>query len=216
VLFRSGGIPYFLLYAVLAALLFGVGIPVGWIVLYRKRPLSDLGITKKNLGISIALQLLFALIVIPGGFSNLSFPGWKQIIPLIGLALTIGLFEAIFWRGWVLMRLEESFGFIPAALLGSALYAAYHVGYAMPISEMLFLFLIGLMYAVAFRLTRSIFILWPVFQPAGQLITLIKDGLNLPILATLGFVEVLIAMIVMIALANRFYKKVMKRMVGKS
>lgn len=105
------------------------------------------------------------------------------------------------------MRLEEAFGFIPAALLGSVLYAAYHIGYDMPLNEMVFLFFIGLMYAVAFRLTGSIFILWPIFQPGGQLITLIKEGLELPLLASVGFLEVFIVMVVLLWLSTRYLKK---------
>ena len=91
----------------------------------------------------------------------------SSLLPLAALSLTIGFFEAVSWRGWVLLRLEEAFGIVPAILLGSLLYAAYHVGYAMPTSEIAFLFLVGVMYAVAFRLTRSVFILWPLFQPMG-------------------------------------------------
>jgi hypothetical protein len=87
------------------------------------------------------------------------------------------------------------------------LYAAYHIGYGMPSSEMIFLFFIGIMFAVIFRLTRSIFILWPLFQPMGQLITLIKDGLKLPVLASLGFAEVLVVMLVFVWLASRYQKK---------
>jgi hypothetical protein len=34
----GGGLPYFFLYAILTATLFGVGIPLGWMVLIRKRP----------------------------------------------------------------------------------------------------------------------------------------------------------------------------------
>jgi phosphoglycerol transferase MdoB-like AlkP superfamily enzyme len=130
------------------------------------------------------------------------------------LTLTIGLFEAIFWRGWVLLRLEESFGVIPAILLGSLLYAAYHIGYAMPVDEMVFLFFIGVMFAVAFRLTKSIFILWPVFQPMGQLVTLIKDELTLPLISTLGFAEVLIAIGVLIWLAGRYYRRHREEMIN--
>ncbi len=72
---------------------------------------------------------------------------------------------------------------------------------------MVFLFFIGIMFAVVFRLTKSIFILWPVFQPMGQLVTLIKDGLTLPILASVGFLEVLIVMGVIIWLAAKYEKK---------
>lgn len=205
-----GGIGYFLLYAVLAAGLIGVGFPLYWTVVIRKRPLADLGLTGHWLWLSLGLQLVFAATQYSGTFAKSGFPNVESLLPLMTLSLAIGFFEAIFWRGWVLMRLEESFGVIPAILLGSVLYAAYHIGYGMPVSEMTFLFFIGVMYAAAFRLTKNIFILWPVFQPMGQLVTLIKDGLELPLLASLGFVEVLIGMLVLVWLAGRFAKNVKK------
>jgi membrane protein implicated in regulation of membrane protease activity len=76
---------------------------------------------------------------------------------------------------------------------------------------MFFLFFIGVMFAVIFRLTKNVFILWPVFQPMGQLITLIKDKLSLPFLASLGFAEVLILMLVLVWLAVRYQRKHSKR-----
>ena len=203
----GGGMPYFFLYAVLGATIFGLGIPLWWMIIVRKRKLADLGITMRWLGISLLIQLALASFEIYALLTGGNLPAFERLLPLLALSLAIGFFEAVFWRGWVLMRLEEAFGFLPAALIGSALYAAYHIGYSMPASEMVFLFFIGLMYAAAFRLTRSIFILWPVFQPAGQLITLIKDGLDLPVLASLGFFEVLIVMGVMVWLAGRYQKK---------
>ncbi len=48
------------------------------------------------------------------------------------------------------------------------------------------LFVVGLVYAVAFRLTGSVLILWPVFQPMGHLYTLIQDRLALPLEATVA------------------------------
>jgi membrane protease YdiL (CAAX protease family) len=199
-----GGIGYFLLYAVLGAGIFGVGLPLYWIVVVRKRPLSDLGITSRWLWLSLGLQLVFAALQYAGTLAKGGMPGFEGFIPLLTLSLTIGFFEAVFWRGWVLLRLEEAFGLIPAILLGSALYAAYHIGYGMPPNEMVFLFFIGIMYAAAFRLTKNIFILWPVFQPMGQLVTLINDGLELPLLSSLGFVEALIGMLVLVWLAHRY------------
>lgn len=202
-----GGIGYFLLYAVLGAGIFGVGFPLYWTVVIRKRPLSDLGISTRWLWLSLILQVVFAALQYAGTLAKSGIPDFERFIPLLTLSLTIGFFEAVFWRGWVLLRLEEAFGVIPAILLGSLLYAAYHIGYAMPLSEMTFLFFIGVMYAAAFRLTKNIFILWPLFQPMGQMVTLIKDGLELPLLASLGFVEVLIAMLVLVWLAGRYARK---------
>ena len=63
------------------------------------------------------------------------------------------------------------------------------------------------MFAVAFRLTRNVLILWPVFQPMGQLVTLVRDGLTLPLIAAVGFAEVLILMLVLVWLAARYHRK---------
>jgi membrane protease YdiL (CAAX protease family) len=202
-----GGMGYFLLYAVLAAAGFGVGFPIYWTVVIRKKPLSDLGITTRGLWLSLVLQIVCSAVQYAGSLAKSGLPALEEFLPLLALALTIGFFEAIFWRGWVLLCLEEAFGIIPAILLGSLLYAAYHIGYDMPLSEMTFLFFIGVMYAGAFRLTKNIFILWPIFQPMGQLVTLIKDGLKLPLLASVGFLEVLIVMFVLIWLGSRYAKK---------
>ncbi|MBI5955315.1 MAG: CPBP family intramembrane metalloprotease [Chloroflexi bacterium] len=206
----AGGMAYFGLYAILGATLFGIGIPLYWTVIIRKRPVSDLGLTRERLGLSIILQLIFAALQFSGAYRGLQMPALESLLPLISLALAIGFFEAIFWRGWVLLRLEECFGVIPAIVIGSILYSAYHIGYGMPASEMIFLFFIGVMYAVAFRITKNVFMLWPVFQPMGQLVTLIKDGLPLPLLASLGFIEALILMWVLIWLASRYARKLPK------
>jgi membrane protease YdiL (CAAX protease family) len=203
----AGGMAYFGLYAVLGATIFGIGIPLYWTVVVRKRPVSDLGLTRERLALSVILQLAFAALQFVGAYRDLKIPAWDSLLPLVALALAIGFFEAIFWRGWVLLRLEECFGLIPAITIGSILYSLYHIGYGMPASEMVFLFFIGVMYAVAFRLTKSVFMLWPVFQPMGQLVTLIKDGLSLPLLASLGFIEVLALMWLLIWLANKYEKK---------
>jgi uncharacterized protein len=202
-----GGMAYFVLYAVVGAALCGVGIPLYWTAVVRRRPVADLGLTTKRLGLSLALQLVFATLLYFATLAKVQLPPVEQLVPLVALALAIGFFEAVFWRGWVQLRLEAAFGIIPAILLGSALYAAYHIGYGMPLSEMVFLFFIGVLFAVVFRLTKSVLILWPAFQPMGQLVTLIKDGLTLPLLAALGFVEVLILMLVLVWLANRYQTK---------
>lgn len=202
-----GGMAYFLLYGVVGCTLFGVGIPLYWTVAVRNRPVSDLGLTTHYLWRSLGLQLLFALTQLLLMRGAMVFPAWDTLAPLIALALAVGFFEAIFWRGWVVQRLEDAFGLLPAVVLGSMLYALYHIGYGMPASEMLFLFFIGVMFAIVFLLTRSIFILWPLFQPLGQLVTLIRDQLSLPLVAALGFLEVLALMLLLVWLAVRYDRK---------
>ena len=205
-----GGLAYFLLYAVIGATLFGVGFPLFWMIVIRRRTLADLGLTTRHWAPSIALQVLFAAIQFAATLAKTPLPSFLQLLPLFALALAIGFFEAVFWRGWVLLRLEESFGIIPGILAGSLLYALYHIGYGMLTSEMIFLFFIGILFAVVFRLTKNVLILWPVFQPMGQLVTLIRDGLSLPPLAALGFIEALIGMLILVWLASRHEKKLRK------
>ncbi len=203
----AGGMGYFFLYGVLTATVFGLGIPLYWTVAVRRRPVSDLGITTRLLGVSLVLQLVFAALQFMPTLRVTQLPAPTQFVPLVALSLAIGFFEAVFWRGWVQLRLEDAFGIIPAILVGALIYAAYHIGYGMPLSEIGFLFLVGVMYAVVFRLTKNVFILWPLLQPMGQLVTLVKDGLTLPVLATLGFLEVFAVMVLFIWLATRYYRK---------
>mgnify|MGYP001810918545 CR=1 FL=1 len=192
----SRGIAYFLLYAVLGAAVCGFALPVSYTVFAAKRSLASIGITSARLPVSLALQALCAIPLIPELASRLSGITIVAALPLFALALAIGFFEAVFWRGWVYGNLEKAFGVVPAMFIGAALYALYHVGYGMPASEMVFLFFVGLMFNAVFALTGSVFALWPLFQPSGQLLTVIKDGLALPPMATVGFLEVLVAMIV--------------------
>lgn len=202
-----GGMGYFLVYAVIGATLFGIGIPLYWMVVVRRRPLSDLGITRRNWVLSLVLQLVFAALLYFATLRVTPLPSFEVLLPLLALTLAIGFFEAIFWRGWVLLRFEEAFGIIPAILLGSALYALYHIGYGMGTSEIVFLFFIGILFAVAFRLTKNILILVPLFQPMGQLVTLINDGLTLPLGASMGFMMVLALMLALVVLAARYHSR---------
>lgn len=201
-----GGMGYFFMYAILGATLCGIGLPLYWMVVIKKRPLSDLGLTFQNWKLSLVIQVILTLLINVPRLVQLDFPPFQQFFPLLCMALAIGFFEAVFWRGWVQLRLEEAFGILPAILIASALYAVYHIGYGMPASEMLFLFFIGLMFAIVFRITKSILILWPLFQPGGQLITLVSDNLSLPFMAFLGFVDALALMFFLVWWANKYYK----------
>jgi membrane protease YdiL (CAAX protease family) len=199
------------LYAVLGATVFGVGLPVYYEIILKKNPVSKLGITTKNLWISVLAQIVLAIAVYFTKINIILDSKFDVVFPLIALALAIGFFEVIFWRGWMLTKIEESFGTIPAIILSSALYSLYHIGYGMNWNEMIFLFFIGLMFAILFVLFRNIFVLWPIYQPFGQLITITKDGLSLPLIASVGFLEVLIAMGLFIFFTNKYVKKKLEK-----
>ena len=68
-----------------------------------------------------------------------------------------------------------------AAVAGAAvLYAAYHVGYGMGLDEMWFLLGLGVLYAVIYRLTTNILILWPLLTPLGAFFNNLDNGTSLP------------------------------------
>lgn len=108
------------------------------------------------------------------------------------MLLAVGLFENIFFRGFVQLEMEKAFGIVPSLILVSILYALYHIGYGMAWGEMYTLFYVGLVYALVFRLTKNIFVLYPLLTPAGALYTNLKEGLELPFEATYGFVIVIV------------------------
>ena len=201
-----GGL-YFLLYGVGAAAIAGIGIPVIWTTLIRKKSIQELGITFKNWKTSLVLQAIFVIPQLSKVISSINSSTPETVLPLAALALAIGFFEAVFWRGWILQALERAFGIIPAIIVGAALYSVYHMGYGMNMSEMAFLFFIGVIFAVSFLLTRNVLILWPVFQPSGQLITVIDDGLALPFIAIVGFIEVFVLMVVILVFFERRRRK---------
>lgn len=203
----GGGLPYFGLLTFLTATMFGIGLPIYWVVIGRRRPLADLGLHTRRLGLSLALQLGLAIGLYRFLLGGVALPDLARLLPLVALSLVLGLFEAVFWRGWVQLRLEESFGLIPALILSALMYASYQIGFGISTADIILMFLLGLIYAAAFRLTKSVLVLWPAFQPIGQLAILLRSGMQLPLISTLGFLEVLAVMLVLVWLAGRYARK---------
>jgi uncharacterized protein len=160
------------------------------------------------------LRPTLLLAVVLGGvqftimFWGYTLPAPVDWVPLLVMSLTVGLFEAIFFRGFVQGRLEHSFGTVPGIVGAAALYALYHVGYGMPIGEMAFLFGLGGVYAIAYRLVDNIVVLWPLLTPIGAFFNNLEAGdIALPWASIAGFAEVLAVMAVMIWLAFRHQRR---------
>ena len=58
---------------------------------------------------------------------NLLLPGGWVVFSVIGLAMATPVAEEIFFRGFVLRGLINSWGFVPALIVSSALFAAFHL-----------------------------------------------------------------------------------------
>jgi len=175
-----------------AGLLLGVIGPVLYQVWGRGRPLRTLGLGTHDLRPTLLMGLALAAAQFGVTFLGYSMPVPAQWVPLLGMSLVVGFFEAVFFRGFIQGRLEASFGPAPAVAGAAALYGAYHVGFGMGVSELWFLLALGVVYAVAYRLTTNVLILWPLLTPVGAFFNNLEGGdIVLPWAAILGFADVL-------------------------
>jgi membrane protease YdiL (CAAX protease family) len=187
-----------------AAMLVGSVGPIVYTVWIRQRPLGSLGIGLGNWRLTVALGLLFAGVQFALTLARVDYPSAEAWLPLLVMALVVGLFEAIFFRGFIQNRLEAAFGLVPAVAVAAALYGLYHVGYGMGWSEIGFLAGLGIVYAVAFRVAGSILVLWPLLTPVGSLFNQLQaTDIVLPLESILGFADVLALMIAALWLARR-------------
>jgi membrane protease YdiL (CAAX protease family) len=177
----------FVTYGPVALAGLGVTFPVLYTALGRQRSLGEIGITLEGLLPSLVLGLLLGWDTYSNTLYALDVRWTRALTPLVVMSLAVGLFEAVFFRGWLQLGFEEAFGRVPALVLGAGFYAIYHIGYGMEVSEMLFLFGLGLVFGAVFRVTKNVFVLWPFYTPIGGLYTNVREGLEMPYEATYGF-----------------------------
>lgn len=189
-----------------SALILGVAGPVIYSVWLRRRPLSSLGIGLRGWRTVIAPALIFAGVQFAMTLWGYNLPRPVEWVPLLSMSLTVGLFESVFFRGFVQGRLEASFGTAPAVAGAAVLYALYHVGYGMGAEEITFLFGLGVVYAIAYRISNNVLVLWPLLTPVGSFFAQLDSGEltgQLPWAATAGFADVIGLMAAVIWLAQR-------------
>jgi membrane protease YdiL (CAAX protease family) len=188
----------------------GVVGPVVYTVWVRGRSLRTLGLSAANWRQVVLLGLLFAALQFSITLFGLDLPAEPvDWVPLLVMSLTVGLFEAVFFRGFVQTRLEASFGPVAGVGGAAAMYALYHVGYGMQAAEMIFLFGLGVVYAIAFGIVHNLLVLWPLLTPLGGFFaTVTAQSFELPWMSILGFLDVLAVMIVAMALAMRHERRV--------
>ena len=187
-----------------AALLLGVAGPVVVTVWVERRPLADLGLGLQNWRPTVALAVLFGGVQFLLTLWGHDLPAPVDWVPLLVMALTVGVFESVFFRGYVQNRLGEQFGQRAGVAGAAVLYGLYHVGYGMGAEEIAFLTGLGVVYAVAFALTRNLLVLWPLLTPLGSFYANLQAGdIQLPWASIAGFGDVLGVMLVVLWLAHR-------------
>jgi membrane protease YdiL (CAAX protease family) len=151
-----------------AGLLVGVAGPVIYTVWMRERSLASLGLSLTNLPRVAALALVFAAVQFSITLWGYELPGTRDWVTLVGMALMVGVFESVFFRGFVQGRLQASFGAAPAVFGAALLYGWYHFGYGMGLEEMFFLSGLGIVYALAYLTVENVLVLWPLLTPLGS------------------------------------------------
>lgn len=191
-----------------AGLLLGVVGPVVYQVWVRDGSLIDLGIGARNMRSTLAVGLSLAAVQFVITLWGIDLPQPVDWVPLLVMSVTVGLFEAVFFRGFVQNRLESSFGTGPGVAGAAVLYGLYHVGYGMGFDEIGFLVGLGVVYAVVFRLVGNVLVLWPLLTPVGSFFNNLEAGdIGLPWASIAGFADVLVAMAVVIWFARRHIRK---------
>jgi membrane protease YdiL (CAAX protease family) len=186
------------------ALVLGAAGPVVYTSWVRRRPLSTLGLHAGELRRTASLALLFAAVQFALTLWGYDLPAPVDWVPLLVMALVVGVFESIFFRGFIQNRLEEQFGTAVGIGGAAVLYGLYHVGYGMGTDELLFLTGLGVVYAVAFALSRSVLVLWPLLTPLGSFFAQLEAAdIDLPWASIMGFADVLAVIVAVIWLARR-------------
>ncbi|HJU81919.1 MAG TPA: CPBP family intramembrane glutamic endopeptidase [Acidimicrobiia bacterium] len=189
-------------------LVLGVVGPIVYQVWIRSSDLRSLGFGLHQLPQTLAIGVGLGAIQFGITFWGYRLPAPVDWVPLLAMSLVVGLFEAVFFRGFIQNRLEASFGLRPAIAIAASLYSLYHVGYGMGIEEMWFLFGLGVVYAIAFRLTRNNLVLWPILTPMGAFFNNLESGdIDLPWASILGFADVAGIMAGAVWLAHRHIRK---------
>jgi membrane protease YdiL (CAAX protease family) len=197
------------LFAFLAvALIVGVVGPVVYTVWMRDRSLADLGLRTDNWREAIALGIVLAVVQFGLTLYGYDLPRPVDWVPLAVLAVTVGLFEAVFFRGFVLTRLSASYGPVVGVTGAAALYGFYHVGYGMGPQEIMFTFGLGVLYGVAYACVNNILVLWPLLVPMGSFYNNVENGeIDMPWAAILGFADILAVMAAGVWLAHRHERR---------
>jgi len=203
--YKGSDIVSILLFVILTNICLAVAFPIWWIKNHKKQPLSELGLTKKYLILSIAISLILAfwrgIDLIPA-MQNLDLSIWLPVM----LSSALIFWEPFFVFGWLQTRYENSFGIIPAIFLSALSFILYQIGSA-PIEGLENLFFIYIILATAFSITRNIFVLWPIYWCIGSTVNQLTLGMHHDWDEVIVF---LVALIIQIGLIYYLLKKTNK------
>ena len=154
-------------------LIVGTLVPA-WTVLHQRREgLEGLGITHRFVRIS----LLVSAVLGAGSAYQLFALAGEQGAPVLPhlLGNLVVLWEPLFVFGWLFLRWERAFGWLPAILLVGIGFALQHVG-SVPPAVAIGFGGFAIAFGIVFALVRNLLILWPLFYPIASGIGTLQSG----------------------------------------
>lgn len=153
----------------------GVGtfIPAWTVLWHRREGWSGLGFRRRF----VVVSLLVSAVLGAGSAYQLFAEAAAQGTPVVPhLAANLLVFwEPFFVFGWLFLRWERAFGWLPAILLTGIGFAIQHVG-SVPLAAAVGFGLFAVGFAVVFVFVHNIAILWPLFYPVASGIGTLQAG----------------------------------------
>lgn len=183
----------------------GTVIPA-WVVLNRRREgLAGLGVRRRFLLLSLLVSAVLGVGSSYELFSLAADQGVQVMPHLLGNLMV--LWEPLFVFGWLFLRWERAFGWLPAIALTGAGFALQHVGSVTPGAALGF-GMFALVFAVIFALVRNLAILWPLFYPIASGIGTLQAGVVMGWPAVVSGAVLLVVQIAVIAVMARMRPRI--------
>jgi len=157
-----------------ASLFVLVLLPAYYVLKVRRKPLDQLGLTKRHWLPSLLISIVFILRLFPRMSGLLSTVPPELVLPTV-IFNGLCLWEPFFVHCWIQLRFERAFGIIPGILTAGLCLGSYHIG-TYPLEMVMKLVMAGLIYGAVFRLTRNLLILWPLTWTVASTMGTISGG----------------------------------------
>lgn len=172
------GIGHYFFYNIFYGFIISVCVPIYF---FRKEDNGDLSLLgiKRLRPIDYIIIIGFVVFSVSGQLANVKLMDINLgVLPLSIFPLIMTTFsEEFLFRGFLQIRFEKAFGFIPAILLSGLFFDIYHLGYPSfrTFQMMILLFFVGIMFALAFKLSKNnLIVAYFVNLPNAYVIYLLK------------------------------------------
>ena len=151
---------FLIVFLILGHLVLNTFIPAYVVLRINGEGLSGLGITTNNLGKSIIISIIIAVV---SSYQLMVVAEEQPNVNLLPHLIFNGLilWEVLFVYGWLQLRFEKAFGYVLAPILSALCFCLYHLG-SFDSAEVIALFISGLVFGVVFGITKNILSLIPI------------------------------------------------------